>query len=119
MPNVWENDSLYTHYKVSSVSGIPLETTAANRTPTTTSISSSATSVLILASNSSRKGFSVSNNSTSTLYLSFTNPATTTNSFIQMPSNSFLLLDQQLIIPNAIYGIWSSANGTAQVTEYV
>lgn len=123
MPNVWENGSLYTHYKVSTVSGstvtISGNTSVTSRTPTTTSVSSSATSVLILASNSSRKGFSISNNSTSNLYLSFTNPATTTNSFIQMPSNSFLLLDQQLIIPNAIYGIWSSANGTAQVTEYV
>lgn len=24
MPNVWENDALYTHYKVSTVSGVPL-----------------------------------------------------------------------------------------------
>jgi hypothetical protein len=26
MPNVWENDAIYTHYKVSTVSGIPLFT---------------------------------------------------------------------------------------------
>ncbi len=97
----------------------PINTGVAIRTPTTTSVSSSASSVTILASNSNRKGFSISNISTSKLYLSFTSPATTTNCFIEVPAGAFLLLDQQLIVTNAIYGIWSSANGTAQVTEYV
>lgn len=89
------------------------------RTPTTTSVASSATSVTILAANTDRKGFSISNISTAKLYLSFTSPATTTNCFIEVPAGAFLLLDQQLIIGNAIYGIWAAANGTAQVTEYV
>jgi hypothetical protein len=89
------------------------------RTPTTTSVASSASSVTILAANSSRKGFSISNVSTAKLYLSFTNPATTTNAWIEVPAGAFLLLDQQLIVGNAIYGIWTSTNGTAQVTEYV
>lgn len=97
----------------------PMPTQVAARTPTTTSVPSSATSVTILASNANRKGISISNSSTQKLYLSFTSPATTTNAFIEMPAGSFLLLDQQLIISNAIYGIWSSANGTAQITEYV
>jgi hypothetical protein len=121
MPNVWDDGSLYTHYKVSTISGVPLAvtTTTATRTPTTSSVASSASSTLILAANTNRKGFSVSNISTSNLFLSFTNPATTTNCFIQIPANSFLLLDQQLIVPNAIYGIWTAANGTCQVTEYV
>jgi hypothetical protein len=102
------------------VNGIdPLPTTVPARTPTTTSVPSSATSVTILASNANRKGFSISNVSTAKLYLSFTNPATTTNAWIEMPAGAFLLLDQQLIVGNAIYGIWASANGTAQVTEYV
>lgn len=100
-------------------SGVTQPTTVAARTPTTTSISSSATSVTILASNASRKGFSIANVSTAKLYLSFSNPATTTNSFVEIPAGGFLLLDQQLIVTNAIYGIWSAANGTAQVTEYV
>lgn len=89
------------------------------RTPTTTSVASSISSVLILASNSNRNGISINNSSTSILYLSFTNPATISNSFIAMDPGSFILLDQQLMISNAIYGIWASANGTAQVTEYV
>jgi len=102
------------------VNGIdPLPTSVPARTPTTTSVASSATSVTILTANVNRKGFSISNISTSNLYLSFTNPATVTNSFIEVPAGAFLLLDQQLIIGNVIYGIWASANGTAQVTEYV
>jgi hypothetical protein len=93
-------------------------TSVDHRTPVTTSVASSAASVLLLAANDLRRGFSVSNVSTSTLYLSYSTPATIANSFIAMPAGSFLLLDQQLIAVNAIYGIWSSANGTAQVTDY-
>jgi hypothetical protein len=96
-----------------------VETSVPARVPTTTSIASSATSVTILASNTDRKGLSVSNISTSKLYLGFTSPATTTNCFIEVPPGAFLLLDQQLIVTSAIYGIWAAANGTAQVTEYV
>lgn len=100
-------------------SGTTQPTSVAARTPTTASVSSSASSVTILASNASRRGFSISNISTAKLYLSFSGPATTANCFIEVPSGGFLLLDQQLIVTNAIYGIWASANGTAQVTEYV
>jgi hypothetical protein len=96
-----------------------VETSVPARVPTTTSIASSATSVTILASNTNRKGLSVSNISTSKLYLGFTSPATSTNCFIEVPPGAFLLLDQQLIVTSAIYGIWAAANGTAQVTEYV
>lgn len=92
---------------------------AVPRTPTTTSVASSATSVTILASNASRRGFSISNVSTAKLYLSFSTPATIANSWIEVPAGAFLLLDQQLIVTSAIHGIWASANGTAQVTEYV
>lgn len=98
---------------------VPVTSSVPVRTPTTSSIASSDSSVTILALNSNRKGFSISNISTSKLYLSFTSPATTTNCFIEVPSGAFLLLDQQLIVGNAIYGIWASANGTAQVTDYV
>lgn len=99
--------------------GVAIESKVAPRTPTTTSVASSASSVTILASNVNRKGLSIYNDSTSTLRLSFSTPATAANAFTTLAANSFLLLDQQLIVTSAIYGIWSSANGTAQVTEYV
>jgi hypothetical protein len=102
------------------VNGIdPLPTTVPARTPTTTSVASSASSVTILAANASRRGVSIANDSTATLRLSFSNPATSADAFIVLSPGAFILLDQQLIVANAIYGIWTAANGTAQVTEYV
>jgi hypothetical protein len=100
-------------------SAVPVVGTVAARTPTTTSISGTTSSGLMVASNANRKGLAVSNVSTSKLYLSFSTPATVINSFIEMQPGAFLLLDQQLIATNAIYGIWTNANGTAQVTEFV
>jgi hypothetical protein len=100
-------------------SAVPVVTTVAARTPTTTSVTGTTSSVLLLASNGNRDGLTISNVSTSKLYLSFSNPATIANCFMEMQPGSFLLFDQQLIVTNAIYGIWSNANGAAQVTEFV
>lgn len=108
-----------TSIEVSNDVGNPIPTSVPTRTPTTTSVVSSASSVTILASNANRRGVSVFNDSTATLRLSFSNPATTANAFIGLPAGAFLLLDQQMMITGAIYGIWASANGTAQVTEFV
>ena len=129
MPLIRENSLLYEVIKVSTVSGEALEvsgnitgtvvTSVPVRTPTTTSVASSATSVSILASNVNRRGISIANDSTSILRLSYATPATSANAFIVMQPGSFLWLDQQLMITSAIYGIWTSADGTAQVTEYV
>jgi hypothetical protein len=88
------------------------------RTPTTTSVASSASSVTILASNANRRGMTVANDSTSVLRLSFSTPATAANSFVVMQPNTFLVLDPLLVSTGTIYGIWASANGTAQVTEW-
>lgn len=105
--------------EIKNDAGSPIPTSVATRTPTTTSVASSATSVTVLAANANRKGLSISNISTAKLYLSFTTPATVANCFIEVPSGAFLLLDQQLIVGSAIYGIWESANGAVQVTEFV
>ena len=108
-----------TYSEFAAVAADPIPISVPTRTPTTTSVASSATSVTVLAANASRKGFSISNISTAKLYLSFASPATLANCFIEVPSGAFLLLDQQMIVGNAIYGIWASANGTVQVTEFV
>jgi len=100
-------------------SALTTTTTVPSRTPTTTSVAGTASSTLLVSSNASRKGLMVSNISTSKLYLSFSNPATVANSFMEMQPGAFLLLDQQLIVTNAIYGIWTNANGACQVTEFV
>ena len=105
--------------EIKNDSGNPIPTSVAIRTPTTTSVASSATSVTMLASNANRRGISIANDSTSILRLSYATPATSANAFIVMQPGSFLWLDQQLMITGTIYGIWATANGTAQVTEYV
>jgi hypothetical protein len=109
---------------VSPATPLPVEVSGtigavAARTPTTTSVASSATSVTILAANANRRGVAINNQSVARLYLSFSDPATVANSFIELGAGAFILLDQQLIVAGAITGIWSSANGTAQVTEFV
>ena len=92
---------------------------AAARTPTTTNVSSSATSVTVLASNASRRGVSFWNNSTAILYLSASGTATVANAMFAIPPQGLLILDQQLIFTGAITGIWSAANGSVNVTEFV
>lgn len=99
---------------------IPMIMDVAPRSVTpTVSVASSTSSVSIVSANSDRKGISVYNNSTAALFLSYATPATAANSFMQMQPGSMLMLDQQLMVSNAIYGIWTAANGTAQVTEYI
>ncbi len=98
---------------------VPIDLTVIPRTASATAAVTSATSSsTIVAANTDRKGLSIYNNSTALLYLSFANPATTANAFMVMQPQSLLMLDQQLIVTSAIYGIWSAANGTAQVTQF-
>jgi hypothetical protein len=98
---------------------VPVVASVPTRTPTTTSVTSTTTSTLILAANANRRGLMLSNQSTSKLYLSFTTPALPGNSFIEVAPSAFVLLDQQMIFTNAIYGIWTNAQGACQVTELV
>ena len=100
-------------------SAVPVVGSVPTRTPTTTSITSTTTSTLVLAANANRRGLMISNQSTSKLYLSFNTPALPGNSFIEVAPSAFVLLDQQLIFTNAIYGIWTNAQGTGQFTELV
>jgi hypothetical protein len=92
---------------------------AVPRTPTTASVASSATSVTVLTSNANRRGLLLNNISLSTLYVSFAGTATAANCFASLPPGATLILDNQLIATQTITGIWSSANGTVQVTEFV
>lgn len=97
----------------------PLQVWQVAGAPTTTSVAATASSVLIAASASGRKGLMVDNQSENSLYLSFSNPATLANSFIRIFPNTFFALDQQLIVDSAIYGIWTGAGGRAAVTQVV
>lgn len=93
-----------------------------NRQPTSTaaitSVASSTSSVTLLASNTARKGASIQNTSTAILYVllsSGTATATTSHS-VQMASGTYYEIP--FGYTGAITGIWASANGQANMTEF-
>lgn len=84
-------------------------------TGTQTSVASSASNVTILASNTSRKGATIYNDSTAILYIRFAATATTSNYTVQIPSGGYY--EVPFRYTGIIDGIWSAANGNARVTE--
>lgn len=85
-------------------------------TGTLSSVTASATSVTILASNANRKGALIYNDSTSTLALAFGATASLTAFTLELPAQAFY----EMPMPNytgVISGIWASATGAARVTE--
>lgn len=89
----------------------------ASRDGRMTTVTSSATVVLILPANEARKGASIFNNSTQILYLGLSsqNPTTTLNT-LQMTTLTYYELPARYRGP--VYGLWAAANGSAAVTEY-
>lgn len=86
-------------------------------TGTLANVASSATSVAVLAANTSRKGASVFNDSTAILYLKLNVAAASSSSYtVQMAAGSYYEVPSGY--NGALSGIWASANGNARVTEY-
>ena len=83
---------------------------------TVASVSSSATSVTLLASNAARKGASFYNNSTKVLYLKLGATATASDFTVAMAASSYYELPQP-VYTGVIDGIWASANGAVLVTS--
>lgn len=89
--------------------------TAAASTAVITSVAGSASSVLLLAANSSRKGFTLYNNSTATAYVAFAATATTSAFTFKMAPNS--LYEKDLVNYTGIIScIWDAVNGAMLVT---
>lgn len=96
-------------------------------TPSYSTVSSSASSVTIIAANRRRRGLTITNTSSAILYLDLTGgtATVTTAHCIQMAANT--RYDLPLFDTNGktecyagkITGIWASANGSANVTEWV
>ena len=100
------------------INGQLMVTTSVTGTATLSSVASSASSVTILAANTARRGASIVNTSTAILYLRIgggTATATTGHS-VQMAANTYY--EVPFGYTGAITGIWASANGQANVTEY-
>lgn len=82
-------------------------------------VASSASSVTILAGNAYRKGASIMNQSTAILYLDMsggTAAATTGAHSVEIAANGYFEVPYGYT--GSITGIWASANGFANVTEY-
>lgn len=86
-------------------------------TGTTSSVSSSATSVTILAANSNRVGWSVWNESTQILYIKCGATATTSDYTVQVAASAYF--EQAFGYVGRVDGLWASANGSARVTEFI
>lgn len=84
-------------------------------TGTLTNVASSATSVVILASNANRKAATVYNDSTQILYLKFGTTASTTSFTAPLAAATYYEVPGGYT--GEIDGIWASANGNARVTE--
>lgn len=83
-----------------------------------TAVASSATNVVLLKANSARRGATVFNDSTQTLYLLNGNAsASTTNYTVQMVAGSYYEVPFNYAGP--VNGIWASANGNARIVEHI
>lgn len=85
-------------------------------TGTQTSVAGSATNITLLAANTQRLGASIYNDSTALLYVRFQATATTSNFSVKMQPDSLLLVPCGYT--GIIDGIWSSATGSARVSEF-
>lgn len=85
-------------------------------TASLTNVASSASSVSILSSNSSRRVATLFNDSTQLLYLKFGTTASSTSYTVQIAAGAYYEFPQPCYT-GAVDGIWASANGNARVTE--
>ena len=90
-----------------------VESTSGTSTPTT--VASSITNVLILATNSNRKGATIWNDSTANLFIEFGVTATTSAFTVKINAGGYYELPFNYT--GVISGIWSSANGNALIRE--
>ena len=84
-------------------------------TGTATTVSSSTTSVTILASNSNRQGATIWNNSTANLYIAFGATASTTAFLAKLSAGGYY--EVPFRYTGVISGIWDASNGNALITE--
>jgi hypothetical protein len=88
-------------------------------TGTKSNVAGSASSVTILASNTSRKWAVFYNDSTQIWYLDVTGGTSSTTSYtVQVPSQGYFELLGSPVYTGAVTGIQSSANGNMRVTEF-
>lgn len=94
--------------------------TPRSTTPTQTSVAGNASSVSLLAANSSRKGATITNDSSALLYIKLGTTASTTSYTAVLAGAAaapFAYYEVPFGYVGAIDGIWASATGNARITE--
>lgn len=88
-------------------------------TGTQTSVNDTGSSTTLLAANSSRKGFTIFNDSTEILYLKFGATASTTSYAVKMQPGDYYEALAGTLYTGIIDGIWANnASGAARITEF-
>lgn len=111
-----------TESRVSSSNPLPVTGSVTSATSTTTTrsqVADNAADVLILASNTSRKGASIQNDSSAVLYLGLgTTTVSATNYSARMVQYAYF--EVPFNFTGEIRGIWASdpADGAARITEF-
>lgn len=104
-----------------SVTNFPTSGSTTSSTSAPTQVSASATSVTILASNTSRLGATIVNNSSAIMYL-LLNSGTATSSVYTVALAPLGSVGAYYEVPfnyiGAIHGVWATATGNAIVTEF-
>lgn len=85
------------------------------QTATLANVSSSATSVTLLAANNARKAAEIYNDSTQICYVKFGTTASSTSFTVPLAASAYYEIPGGYV--GRIDGIWVSANGNARVTE--
>lgn len=86
-------------------------------TPTVSRVTSVATTTTLLAANAARRLATIFNESTSVLFVKFGATASATSYTVQVSAGGYYEVPG--FYSGAIDGIWSAANGAAQITEVV
>lgn len=84
-------------------------------TATLSNVAGSASSVTLLASNTSRLGATIYNDSSAALYVKFGSSASTTSFVVKLVQDAYY--EVPFSYTGIITGIWGSATGSARVTE--
>lgn len=90
---------------------------AQSSTGTLANVAASASSVTLIASNASRLGFIIFNDSTATLYVKFGSTASLTSFTYKVDPYGTLEMLGSRIYTGIVTGIWDSATGNARNTE--
>lgn len=100
----------------SNQSAVPISSPSSG-TATLSNAAASATTVSILASNASRKGAIIQNDSSSAMYLAYAASASTTAYTVKVPANTGFEMPITPVYTGAMSAIWDTATGSARITE--